>query len=360
MKNLDIPCAQPSPGQISALQAATYSTPLEFPKEAGSVSQFYKVAFLTRRVLMKTGDRFSRCGTLSVLLGGLLSIGGTASGQNIFFSDYYGNGSIYRYEPTGPLPVFASGLPYIDAMIFDKSGTLFLTEFNAGQIISITPDGTQSVFASGLVHPGGLAFDASGNLYVGEGGSGSILKYTTNGIRSTYATGLSPSGIAFDSSGNLFVGNHSTIMEIAPNGTQSVFASGFNNASALVFDSSGNLFAGATTTNAVVLKITPDGAISTFATRVFPGGLTFDDHGNLWIASISGIYEYAPNGTGGALISDGVKYSGIAFQAPEPSALGLLSIGSLALLWSRRRSRLVTTGLSGRNAASLVPSAFSR
>jgi sugar lactone lactonase YvrE len=232
-------------------------------------------------------------------------------------------------------------------MIFDTSGTLFLTAGNTGQILSITPDGTQSIFASGLVNPRGLAFDAGGNLYVAEGGSGSIYKYTTSGTRSTYATGLSgANGIAFDSSGNLFVGTQSTITEVAPDGTQSVFASGFGSPTDLTFDSAGNLFFGAITTNAVILKITPGGSQSVFAGKVFASGLAFDDHGNLWAATIDALDEYAPDGTGGIVWQDGARYSAIAFQVPEPSALGLLLIGSLVLLSSRRSSRPPLTGLA--------------
>jgi hypothetical protein len=50
-------------------------------------------------------------------------------------------------------------------------------------------------------------------------------------VKSTFATGLNlPAGMAFDSTGNMFVGITSgTVVKITPDGMQSTFASGFPN-----------------------------------------------------------------------------------------------------------------------------------
>jgi hypothetical protein len=94
-------------------------------------------------------------------------------------------------------------------------------------------------FASGLNCPWGLAFDRDDNLYVVNSGtngnlSNTILKFGTNGTSSVFATatnGLSgPRGLAFDSAGNLYVANSSTgtILRFTPDGASSVFASGLS------------------------------------------------------------------------------------------------------------------------------------
>ena len=94
-------------------------------------------------------------------------------------------------------------------------------------------------FASGLNCPWGLAFDRDDNLYVVNSGtngnlSNTILKFGTNGTSSVFATatnGLSgPRGLAFASAGNLYVANSSTgtILRFTPDGASSVFASGLS------------------------------------------------------------------------------------------------------------------------------------
>src|SRR6266478_1569956 len=93
--------------------------------------------------------------------------------------------------------------------------------------------------------------------------------------------------IAFDHSGNLFVAdedNHS-ILKLTPDGTKSTFASGLSPYD-VASDSSGNLFVSVSVGGAgsSILKFTPDGKKSTFASGL--GNLvhpTFDDKGNLFV-----------------------------------------------------------------------------
>ena len=65
-------------------------------------------------------------------------------------------------------------------------------------------------------------------------------------MTSTFATGFSlPEGLAFDSSDNLYVGNsgNGTVSKVTPGGAVSTFASGFpGRPQYIAFDGSGNLF----------------------------------------------------------------------------------------------------------------------
>jgi sugar lactone lactonase YvrE len=78
------------------------------------------------------------------------------------------------------------------------------------------------------------AHSAPGDLYVAEAtGGGHVYKFTPAGSKSTFASGIyQPVALAFDRAGNLFVGNSgagtspmpSTVVRIAPDGTQRTFA----------------------------------------------------------------------------------------------------------------------------------------
>ena len=94
---------------------------------------------------------------------------------------------------------------------------------------------------------GGLAFDPAGNLFVADGHS--IFKYTLDGTKTTFAAGLRyPLGLCFDDKGALFVSdgvvtaatNQRAILKFSPNGMRSTFASGISSVG-LACDRSGNL-----------------------------------------------------------------------------------------------------------------------
>jgi sugar lactone lactonase YvrE len=144
--------------------------------------------------------------------------------------------------------------------------------------------------------------------------------------------------VAFDSAGNLFAaGNDQTIYKFTPNGTRSVFVgpSAFTPNSfpaGLAFDRLGNLFVSTESgcppaEPDSILKFTPDGVESTFATDLtLPRGLAFDRRGNLFVTEIlcdtagSDILEFRPDGTRRVFaVVSGQTNSGPEFLAFQPS-----------------------------------------
>jgi sugar lactone lactonase YvrE len=98
--------------------------------------------------------------------------------------------------------------------------------------------GTNALFSD----PAAIVEDTNGNFFVADSRNDAIRKVSANGVVTTFAGQLGVSGTA-DGSGT---------------GAQ------FNAPSGLAFDASGNLFV-ADTGNSTVRKITPTGAVSTFA-----------------------------------------------------------------------------------------------
>ena len=219
-----------------------------------------------------------------------------------------GGGFIYQYNPGGVQSTFAAGLSRPRGVAFDHSGNLFVVTntFDSVSgtfqlsIVKIAPDGVQSTFAtiSGDFFGQGLAIDASGNIFVMAGddtspvAASTIYEFTPDGVQSTFGTVPGQGfALAFDTAGNLFAADvvDRTIYEFAPDGTRSVFvgADGFppdEGPIGLAFDRFGNLFV---STGVAVLKFTPDGEGTPFATDLDNArGLAFDRGGNLFVAEI--------------------------------------------------------------------------
>jgi hypothetical protein len=154
--------------------------------------------------------------------------------------------------------------------------------------------------------PETMAFDSSGNLFVSNGQANSIKKITPLGVKATFATDLEVSGMAFDALGNLFVSRPSknsnasdgVILKFTPDGRSSVFASNLSHPKGLAFDSFGNLYLAYPDRDAI-LKFTPDGKRTTFASGLRnPLRLAFDAFGNLFVTdhAANAIFEISPSG----------------------------------------------------------------
>src|SRR5437773_8219855 len=199
----------------------------------------------------------------------------------------------------------------------DDKSNLFVADTDS--ILKFTPDGKRSTCASALNDANDMAFDDKGNLFVRDGNT--IFKFTPEGVKSTFASGIVPetydpyhvaelfTGLAPDRSGNLFVAEHVTgsILKFTPDGKKSTFASGVS-PDKMALDGAGNLFAADGNT---IFKFTPDGKKSTFATGINPGDLVFDRAGNLFVTDpgSDSILKFTPDGKKGTFAT-GISYPG--------------------------------------------------
>jgi sugar lactone lactonase YvrE len=164
---------------------------------------------------------------------------------------------------------------------------------------------TESTFTS-LDAPETMVFDSSGNLFISNGKADSIKKITPFGVKTTFATDLDVDGMAVDAFGNLFVSRKSensnasdgVILKFTPDGRSSVFASNVSHPKGLAFDSLGNLYLAYPDHNSI-LKFTPNGQRVTFASGIgHPYRLAFDASGNLFVTdpTANSIFEISPSG----------------------------------------------------------------
>ena len=269
--------------------------------------------------------------------------------QNLFVSELgKGYDNIVEITPSGEQSTFATVVGAW-GLAFDDAGNLFVAD-DAGRNIDefVNNNGTLSssatLVASGLLGPQALAIDSAGNLFVAQPYFGNnIIKITPGGVQSTFASGLDwPEGLAFDSAGNLFEAdwNSGHIYKFTPGGVQSTFASGVWGAYALAFNRAGNLFVANQSYNEIT-EITPSGVQSTFASGLSPEpcALAFNSAGDLFVAETDSgnIIKITSDGTQSTFASGLDEPIGLAFQpVPEPSALGLLAVGTTTFLVRRR------------------------
>ncbi|MFI5163358.1 MAG: NHL repeat-containing protein [Sphingobacteriales bacterium] len=199
------------------------------------------------------------------------------------------------YLPTG-LVVDATGNVYVaDAgnNMIRKISPVGLVSTLAGSPIKGSQDGTGT--AAGFQYPAAVAIDASGNVYVADQGNNLIRKVTSAGVVTTLAgsgsvgsaNGLGTAasfydviGVAVDASGNVYVSDqgNNLIRKITPAGAVSTFAgsgasgsadgtgtaASFNTPAGITIDGSGNLYV-ADEFNQKIRKITPAGVVTTIA-----------------------------------------------------------------------------------------------
>src|SRR5262249_46967917 len=182
------------------------------------------------------------------------------------------------------------------------------------------------------------------NLFVSghDARGGKIFKFTWDGRESIFASELyRPRCVAFDSAGNLFFVDYeildagggeprvnaaiynAAIYKITPNGTLTIFASRLSYSSHLVADRVGNLFV-ADYDQGIIYKYKPTGSRATFASGLHhPVGMAFDGSGNLFVVDNNAgniyqgsIYQYKPDGsrTTFAALEPGDRPADLAFD----------------------------------------------
>ncbi len=285
--------------------------------------------------------------------------------------------TILKFSPGGMVSTFAAGFPsnfFLQGLVTDSAGNAFVMAQNlndpnwVGTIYKVAPDGTRSTFGSITGQGWGLAFDSSGNLFAADdgdqtGANVNIYKFTPAGVRSIFAgpaafvSGQFPEGLAVDSSGNLFVsapGSSSAttaILKFTPDGTESIFATGLNFPRGLAFDGAGNLFVADLVQNGpgTIFEFAPDGTQTVFASGI---GRAAGNGGPEYLAfppgeTPVGSNETVNTGTTGsavvALTFPQVTAGGTTTVTPiDPSSAGTLPSG-YALTGSNLAFQITTT-----------------
>ncbi|QNI34437.1 hypothetical protein H7849_11400 [Alloacidobacterium dinghuense] len=151
--------------------------------------------------------------------------------------------------------------------------------------VAISPDGkyvldaasSTFTYGGGVIHglknPRGLAVDAIGDVFITQIGVPGVLRGGADGTVTQIATDITnPLAVAVDGPGNLYITNGDDIVRVAPDGSESIFATpatngGDKSALCLAVDYENNLYAGYASTElnpsrGAIIKISPAGVVT--------------------------------------------------------------------------------------------------
>ena len=186
------------------------------------------------------------------------------------------------YDSDYAVELVASGLGAVTGVKLGPDGNIYLTDYQGGRILRIDK-ATYAIeeYTTGLSYPTDLTFDSLGNLFVtsGSGNPREIFQVFPDGSRSLFSTGYSYSvGLETGTDDYLFIGNSGdgTISRIDSDGISETFLSGFGGPGGpfgLTFDEQGNIYFAEHGTGQIH-KSTPDKTVTTLATLT-PFGPTY-------------------------------------------------------------------------------------
>jgi sugar lactone lactonase YvrE len=300
-----------------------------------------------------------------------------------------GTGGAARFNAPAGVAVDSSGNVYVadsgNHVIRKITSAAVVTTLAGTAGVTGSADGTGS--AAQFNDSRGVAVDTSGNVYVADGNNTIIRKITPSGVVTTLAgtagaagaadgTGSAarfryPYGVAVDNSGNVYVADteNSTIRKITPAGVVTTLAGeylttgsadGTGNAARFFYphgiavDTSGNIFV-ADSSNGTIRKVTPAGAVTTFAGTAgnigsndgtgtaaefnYPESIAVDASGYVYVGDFYTIRKISPAGVVTTLAgvgstsgsTDGIGSAALFNEAAgiAVAASGVIYIGDL-------------------------------
>jgi hypothetical protein len=291
----------------------------------------------------------------------------TDRNNNVYVADT-GASAIRMITPAGEVTTFAGVLQAIgsadgtgSAALFsdpmgvaiDNAGNAYVADMQNNTVRKITPAGVVSTLAgtarligstdgpgsiARFSSPYGVATDSLDNVYITDFGNNTVRKMTPAGVVSTFAgtagvsgsadgTGTAASfgfliGIATDRTGNVYVADtgNNTIRKITPAGAVSTFAgtagisgsadgvgpaASFNSPAGIATDRLDNVYV-ADTGNNTIRKITPAGLVTTLAGAA---GVSGSADGSMAEARFAAPQGIATDGKGNVFVGDTINHT---------------------------------------------------
>jgi sugar lactone lactonase YvrE len=233
-----------------------------------------------------------------------------------------GNGAFGISGDGGPATAAALNRPY--GLVFDGNGNLYYSDIDSHRVRKIDTNGIITTFAGAgrgfagdgspatqalLSSPADLAADAAGNIYIADSDNGRIRRVGTDGIIQTIAGGgppgatgdgipatsaylTSPTGVGVDGSGNIYILESQypgRLLKVTPNGVITTIQTfGVTAGGHVTVTVGGIVYATVNTfqyslASGGVLRLNPDGTTTRYVTGMLvPGGTTLGATGSVF------------------------------------------------------------------------------
>ncbi|WP_343709662.1 serine/threonine-protein kinase PknD [Mycobacterium sp.] len=213
---------------------------------------------------------------------------------NVYITSESMYGRVLELVPgsTKPSVLPFNGLYQPQALAVDKSGAVYVTDFN-NRVVKLDAGAQQQTVLpfNGLNYPEGVAVDAQGNVFVADRGNSRVVELPAGSDHQTVLpfNGLrDPDGVAVDSAGNVYVSDTSNnrLLKLA-DGAQTVLP--FTNLSVpwgVAVDDSGNVYATEHNTNKVAKLAAgaSDSTVLPFTGLNTPLAVAVGSGGNVYVA----------------------------------------------------------------------------
>lgn len=163
------------------------------------------------------------------------------------------NGQATLAELSGPLSVAVDSLE-----------NLYVADTGNNALRKITPGGVISTVSNQLHAPSYVAVVPDQSVYVADTGNNRVVRFAVSGDMSTVARMLGPTAVVAGPQGNLFVSGQTSVVKLAPAGTQSVVLDGLSAPRGVALMSNGDLLIAETGAN-VVRRVSSSGAVTVIA-----------------------------------------------------------------------------------------------
>ncbi len=218
--------------------------------------------------------------------------------------------SLFRINQAGQLADETGEITNPTGLAFDPNGQLFVTSRYDGTVYRLTPFQEVVPFARDLGIATGLAFDKQGRMYVGDR-TGTIYRLNDIGDAEPWAhleQSVAAYHLAFGPDGALYVtgptvSSFDAVMRIDQHGDADVYYRGLGRPGGLAFDQAGNLYVAASLRGRRgVVRIAPDARDATLAVAgMNVVGLAFSARGDMVVATNEAVYSL-PLGIRGTLL----------------------------------------------------------
>lgn len=273
--------SQPRPQAVIPAQPAPYAQPVAPAQVAGNrrrlligaaVLVVVAVVAVAVFLLIRPSHPSSAGGQTVLGFDGLnfrLSPGGLAldGDGNVYVTSQAMYGHVVKLAPGSDTPTVLpfSGLYEPQGVAVDKSGTVYVTDFNNRVVKLVAGSNSQTELPfTGLNYPEGLDVDGAGDVYVADRGNDRVVKLAAGSDTQTVLpiTGLeNPDDVAVDTAGNVYVTDtdHNRVVKLAAgSNTQTDLPfTGLSSPWGVAVDTAGNVYV-TNHENHKVLKLAAD------------------------------------------------------------------------------------------------------